>query len=198
MTAAAIIGDIHGDVQRLTRVLSDRRLRGRELVFLGDYVNRGPDSAKVLEALVGLQRTLGSHVTFIQGNHDAALLSVLKGGPVVPLLAMGGAATVLSYAPEVVGDVGVCLRETIPGSHQDFLESLVSRWTDGHHIALHAVDRSEAESPSGELKISGHFVQPTLRPARVGQTLYIDTGCGSLPDGRLTTLLVPEVEWFQH
>src|SRR5947199_75905 len=51
----AVVGDIHGRLDRLDRVLS-RLPQERALVFLGDYVDRGPESRGVIERLIGLER----------------------------------------------------------------------------------------------------------------------------------------------
>ncbi|MCD2456869.1 metallophosphoesterase, partial [Staphylococcus aureus] len=56
------------------------RARGRRtrVIFLGDYVDRGPDSAKVVEALVWLQRRADFELHLLKGNHEQALLAFLE------------------------------------------------------------------------------------------------------------------------
>jgi serine/threonine protein phosphatase 1 len=79
------VGDIHGryDLLKdlLTRIAADiaARAAGRRpiLVFLGDYVDRGPDPAKVLEALAWLKRRPDLEVHLLKGNHEQALLEFL-------------------------------------------------------------------------------------------------------------------------
>ena len=76
------IGDIHGDLDGLDRVLS--RLpalqAGDTLVFVGDYVDRGPRSAQVIARVRELQRTGPARVVALRGNHEDAWLRVLERG----------------------------------------------------------------------------------------------------------------------
>ena len=104
------IGDIHGRYDLLKRLLADisadAELRGQRptLVFLGDYVDRGPDSARVLQALWWLQRWADLDVRLLKGNHEAALLRFVHDPESAgPWLAFGGRETLAAYgvqAPE--------------------------------------------------------------------------------------------------
>src|SRR2546425_2927028 len=67
----AVVGDIHGRLDRLDRVLS-RLPEERALVFLGDYVDRGPESRGVIERLVGLERR--RRCVLLCGNHQEMVL----------------------------------------------------------------------------------------------------------------------------
>jgi serine/threonine protein phosphatase 1 len=69
-----IIGDIHGMLGPLETLLAevDRRDPQRQLIFAGDYVNRGPDSKRVVELLMTLKRA-----RFARGNHDDVLDQVI-------------------------------------------------------------------------------------------------------------------------
>ncbi|MGA7455829.1 MAG: metallophosphoesterase, partial [Methyloceanibacter sp.] len=78
------VGDIHGRLDlldaMLSRIEADARMscraKHRALVFLGDYVDRGPDSRSVVERLIGgLPRGFEAH--FLKGNHEAILLNFL-------------------------------------------------------------------------------------------------------------------------
>src|SRR5947209_568715 len=122
MTQLAIIGDVHGDVTRLRRVFEvlDRGPE-RIIVFLGDYVNRGPDPSGVLEALCKRRDMLGERLVLLEGNHDRAFRQFLRGGNIAPLLAMGGATTVRSYIGHPIGEVSDRLRATVPRSHKELL-----------------------------------------------------------------------------
>ena len=92
----AIVGDIHGGIAELQEIVDLVAGRTRELVFVGDYVNRGRASAEVLEYLVRLRESeLKS--TFLVGNHDIAFLECLRGDGLDRFLQMGGAATIRSY-----------------------------------------------------------------------------------------------------
>lgn len=74
----AFIGDVHGEVQKLEAVLLELgKLDLEKIVFLGDYVNRGSNSAEVLELLSELSQD--SRFVFLEGNHDSAFLEALRG-----------------------------------------------------------------------------------------------------------------------
>jgi serine/threonine protein phosphatase 1 len=76
------IGDIHGDLAALERVV-DRlppRERGDRFVFLGDYLDRGPHSAEVVRFIRGLGDREGVSVVALRGNHEDAWLRVIERG----------------------------------------------------------------------------------------------------------------------
>lgn len=199
MHPTAIIGDIHGQSDRLAEMLADHRLANRNLVFLGDYVNRGPDSRGVLHLLMELREEWPNAVTYLAGNHDEALLAVLRGGPIVPLLQMDGSATVASWVTNVVGDVGAALREAVAPDEVAFLENLETSWTDTGYVALHAIQDGLIESLSAsEILVVGHHIQRDRIPRIVNQVAFLDTGCGSMPDGPLSAMLLPEREFVSH
>lgn len=133
------VGDIHGCHRKLVTLLSRLPLDREEdtLVFLGDYINRGPDSRKVLDTLIGLERTY-RRVVFLKGNHEQALLDyeVFADPDDLRLLrVMGIEATAESY--------GVSLRRLtdlscMPSEHQQFLFDLKFSHTDGDYLFVHA------------------------------------------------------------
>jgi serine/threonine protein phosphatase 1 len=71
-----VIGDIHGMYGALDALVNaiGRRDHAARFYFVGDYVNRGPDSRRVLEYLVHLQ-----NARFVRGNHDDVLDLILNG-----------------------------------------------------------------------------------------------------------------------
>lgn len=77
-----VIGDIHGDLAALRALMA--KLPAPEpsdtLVFLGDYLDRGPDSAGVIEAVRRLQHHAPCKVIALRGNHEDAWLRVLEHG----------------------------------------------------------------------------------------------------------------------
>jgi serine/threonine protein phosphatase 1 len=84
MTAETLtyaIGDIHGCADLLDRLLerieSHAGDRAKKLVFLGDYIDRGPDSARVVETLRRLQWRAPDDVVCLMGNHEEMLLKSL-------------------------------------------------------------------------------------------------------------------------
>jgi serine/threonine protein phosphatase 1 len=76
------IGDIHGDLKHLLILLSRLPPLDAEdtLVFLGDYVDRGPDSAKVVEHVRALPSKTPAKVVCLRGNHEDAWLKVIEEG----------------------------------------------------------------------------------------------------------------------
>ena len=130
------IGDVHGCRQKLRRLLSfcvrHRGERPARFVFVGDYIDRGPDSRGVVETLLGLQRDMPGQVVCLRGNHEAAMLRALPWGEEEGLLwiAMGGAKTLLSY--------GVKQPAELPARHLGWLEALPLSFDDGRRLFVHA------------------------------------------------------------
>lgn len=92
-----VIGDIHGALRALDQLLSRISLQpGDHLIFLGDYVDRWPDSAQVIEYLLELEGRYAC--TFIRGNHDAWCQGWLETAqPSASWLLQGGNSTLESY-----------------------------------------------------------------------------------------------------
>jgi serine/threonine protein phosphatase 1 len=135
------VGDIHGDVEKLEELLAELPLRqGDRLVFLGDYLDRGPDAFGVVERLIQLQREWPC--IFLLGNHESMFLDFLGwtddaffGGDA--FLMNGGDRTLASYG---YFDRDQPDRETfnLPKQHEDFLLSLKLYYRDGNYVFVHA------------------------------------------------------------
>jgi serine/threonine protein phosphatase 1 len=136
------IGDIHGRFAAF-EVLLDRCRQycgGRDmrLVFVGDYVDRGPDSAAVVESLMDLQRRLGDRVICLRGNHEEVVLAAADDdlsrlGNEVDWdlwMANGGRETLASY--------GVDHARALPPDHLAWMASLPSCHDDGLRFFAHA------------------------------------------------------------
>lgn len=82
MARSFIFGDIHGDLAALERILALLPpLQATDtLVFLGDYLDRGPASAKVIERVMRLPERTPARVVALRGNHEDAWLRVLDEG----------------------------------------------------------------------------------------------------------------------
>jgi serine/threonine protein phosphatase 1 len=82
MARTFVIGDIHGELEMLRALLAKLpSVRPEDtLVFLGDYLDRGPRSREVLEAVRGIDRELRCHVIPLRGNHEDAWLRVIDQG----------------------------------------------------------------------------------------------------------------------
>ena len=153
-----VVGDIHGSADHLSRLLDriDRDVaaagaEGVELVFLGDYVDRGEESAAVLRFLSGLTGSFGAQVTCIAGNHEQMLLAFLQDplGRAKRWLRFGGVQTLASYgiaapaslekpsAAELLDTAGD-LREAMGPAVVSWLEALPTWWRSGDLWAVHA------------------------------------------------------------
>jgi serine/threonine protein phosphatase 1 len=149
------IGDIHGRYDLLKAltalILDDWKAHGEGrrplLIFCGDYVDRGPDSAAVVEALIWMQQRGDIQACFLKGNHEAALMRFLD-NPTdsAGWFRFGGVETLQSYgvaapAPE---NPAACLRaraqllQRMPSSHLHFFERLELMLVVGDYAFVHA------------------------------------------------------------
>ena len=214
------IGDIHGCraeldllLGRITDELSDVGRTGH-LIFLGDYIDRGPDSAGVLDRLVE-GPIPGSRQSFLAGNHEEALLAILDGDieALNGWLRYGGLDTLRSYGIDRAAIVrlgsglAAHMLEIIPSTHVDFLRACADYVQAGDYLFVHAGIRpgipigeqdsadlrwirsgflDDDQSNHGVMVVHGHSVakEPEIRSNRIG----IDTGC--YRTGRLTALVI--------
>lgn len=197
MTATVgVIGDIHGNAAALAGMLQLVRGRFETLVFAGDYVDRGPESSSVLEMLIEYQES-GDRTVFVAGNHDIGFLECLEYGDLAGFLRIGGAATIKSYVPEPQGDVLTQLRRAVPPAHLRFLRALRESYeVPGRLVVTHGPGGRRRGADQG-FHVFGHVPQMTLRPAMASNAAAIDTGCGTLPEGRLTCLMWPTLSFVQ-
>jgi len=145
------IGDIHGrsDCLRRAHDLIDRDIAERDAgdrtleIYIGDYVDRGPDSKGVIDLLVA--RSIATSTVFLRGNHEIVMESFLRGQiPFEDWRRLGGLETVLSYGVDARGLLekgGIRprdLAEKVPVSHLRFISSLKSVYTAGGYCFVHA------------------------------------------------------------
>ncbi|MEO0372315.1 MAG: metallophosphoesterase family protein, partial [Pseudomonadota bacterium] len=142
------VPDIHGHKSQLTRVLAmaDARFgQDAEIVFLGDLVDRGPDSFGVFQTLIN-GKTAGRNWTVIRGNHDQLFLDYIDGGdPTTPgglswlHERMGGRETLASYGAEaIVGRDRADIVSHIPQAHVDFLRNMPLTYEVDDLLFVHA------------------------------------------------------------
>lgn len=160
------IGDVHGQLGELDRALALIAARGEAgagVVFLGDYVDRGPDSRGVIDRLLA-ERGPG-HV-FLRGNHDRMFLRFLSDGTIAdPAIksgatwlhpGLGGGATLASYGVAVPDDDTLArlghdpradpilarllsdARAAVPDAHRAFLAETLLLHDAGPQIFVHA------------------------------------------------------------
>lgn len=223
------IGDIHGRRDLLDALLdtiaADDRNRGGSVetryIFLGDLIDRGPDSRGVVERLLAFS-TSGANVRFLMGNHEQVFLRALEGDrrALRFLARIGGRETLQSYgiAEEDYkaldfDELAEHAAEKVPPEHLAFLASFESMIRLGDYLFVHAGVRPgvafEAQEQSdlfwirdeflshrdsfGATVVHGHSITEEIdvRHNRIG----IDTG--AFASGRLTAIGLEGAErWF--
>ncbi len=200
------IGDIHGCLYALEALLEKIPIRWGEdyLVFLGDYIDRGPDPRRVLETIMELKETYPEKIIPLMGNHEWMFLRYLEGIDREIYLMNGGDVTLAQFMEGGVLEV--------PAEYVSFLQGLPLFWETERFIFVHAglkpgkplskqrpedllFIRSEfiySDYDWGKRVIFAHtpFPRPFLAPNKIG----IDTGC--VYGGELTALVLPEVDFY--
>ncbi|MCI5064275.1 serine/threonine protein phosphatase [bacterium] len=145
-----VFGDIHGCALELEALLShiesDDRLAPEDLVvFIGDYIDRGPDSYGVVEQLLSFRERVGAEVLFLKGNHEEMFLSWLGlGGEGSEVYLMNGGVECLeSYgiSEKTIASLqadGAKVRDEIPEHHLRFYEELLSYVISEQFVFVHA------------------------------------------------------------
>jgi serine/threonine protein phosphatase 1 len=132
------VADLHGRYDLLLGALAriEARAEAGTVVFLGDYVDRGPQSCQVVETLMAGPPAPAWRWVCLEGNHDAMMAGVGRGThPLEHWLDNGGGATLISYGQSLgeFADPGV-----IPESHLAWLEALPLLHVDAHRVYVHA------------------------------------------------------------
>ena len=202
------IGDIHGRLRRLQKLLSAIGPTADDrLVFLGDYIDRGPDSYEVIELILQLKEDFPKTIT-LRGNHENFIITALAGGLDKHARELwctfnGGDMTLASYR---------CAGEFV-SVHGHFYMALPSFWETDDYFFCHAgvkrgiplneqksIDLVDSRGPYplpyenlGKTVVHGHTVveSPLVLPNRIN----IDTGAGY--SGRLTAIELPSHRLWQ-
>ena len=215
------IGDVHGCRRTLDSLLEHLAADAGgsltsddTLVFVGDYVDRGPDSAGVLDRMIELERAsddgTGAACVFIRGNHDQMMLDYVDAAGDVELWwANGGRTTLASY--EYRSDW------SIPSVHVEFLRRTQLAVEQDGFAFVHAgfdprlsvSDNLAAQDPDVCLWTRAHLQAdlsnwempvvcghtPVTRPINLPSLIDIDTGAVFVNReglGRLTAVALPE------
>ena len=141
------VGDAHGRADLVTQLIgkAERKYEGRPMrfVFLGDYVDRGPDSRGVLDALIELQSRRPDTV-LLKGNHEQAMLDfVADPEEGEAWIEWGGEETMASYGvTRVPGQSLESLRDAfadaMPDLHFALLMDLQGQHREGDTLFVHA------------------------------------------------------------
>jgi serine/threonine protein phosphatase 1 len=186
VTRHLAIGDIHGCINALTSLIEFVEPGADDtIVTLGDYVDRGPDSAAVLDFVIGLGST--HNLVPLRGNHEIMMLDARdKKSWLGPWLSYGGEETLQSYGGSFAD---------VPDTHMDFLENGLLPYHECEtHFFVHAnaapavalADQSDAalywqkyKDPdphcSGKTMVCGHTTQLNGLPIANGNSICIDT-----------------------
>lgn len=137
------IGDLHGCSQELSKLLTHLReieqLNSKDLVvFIGDYIDRGPDSKGVVDQLLEFKKQFPTTV-FLKGNHEDMLLDYLElgGRQGVVFLDNGGGDTFSSYGIPIE-TLPIVASQKFPPAHLDFFQSLDRYLIVGNFAFVHA------------------------------------------------------------
>lgn len=203
------IGDVHGCLRQLDALLNRIPLgAGDRLIFLGDLIDRGPESAGVIHRIFGLK--INHRVQVIMGNHEQMMLDAREShAKFTDWLQSGGDATLRSYAGTrgTLDDVPIEVWEFLTTELVDFIE-------DDTHIFVHAnayPDLAMVKQPtymlrwercddlaahkSGKTIICGHTPQKSGRPLNLGHGICLDTD--ACRGGRLTCMEVESGKIWQ-
>jgi serine/threonine protein phosphatase 1 len=222
--AVYAIGDVHGRLDLLEDLLARIRVDAerhpndstRSLVFLGDYVDRGPESRGVVEAVMS-DLLPGFDTVRLLGNHEEAMLSFLDGeSDGLDWLSFGGLETLLSYgvplrslpsSGEAVRALQEALIEAVPERHVTFFRRCLRHHSVGDYVFVHAGVRPgialEKQTQTDLLWIRDDFLRVGIPlPGRVvvhGHTICdlpqnrdhrINIDTGAFVSGRLTCLVL--------
>jgi serine/threonine protein phosphatase 1 len=201
------IGDIHGCLSRLEDLMLRIDIDREEdtLVFVGDYIDRGPDSKGVIDYILEMKRTI-KNVICLLGNHEQMFLNyILHRCDEDLYLGNGGMTTLASYG---FSDAGSRHYPVLPDDHRHFFSELSLYYETEAYIFAHAGLRPATPLPEqdpedliwirqefissaydfGKTVIFGHtpLFKPLIEPNKIG----IDTG--AVYGGKLTCIELPE------
>ncbi len=193
-----VIGDIHGHLDVLEKLIDSLNPQGGDkFVFLGDFVDKGPDSKGVIDYLIDLEKQYDC--VFIRGNHEEWMLYGLDAPEDQEerdkleyfWVKHGGQKTLDSYGAEDCDN----FRANIPPAHRKFLENTVVAHETETHVFVHAgwdsdknmdeqerrtlryrfLSESEPDPDFAKEIICGHSAMQNGHPAAKGNITCIDT-----------------------
>ena len=160
-----VIGDIHGCSKALrTLIETIDPGSGDEIIFLGDYIDRGPDSRNVIDQLMSLSQVTST--IFLRGNHEVMLLAVACGASQEIWLRSGGNATLASYGGSL---------SRLPSAHVDFFNQTRRHHETDCELFVHAMyDPVVAMDQQGDaLTYWTHLPRPLPGPHQSGKRVHV-------------------------
>jgi serine/threonine protein phosphatase 1 len=209
------IGDIHGclkSIEALWQTISV--YRDAKFVFVGDYIDRGPDSKGVIDFLIKIQSE--RNCVFLRGNHEQMLLDAIDRKSMDHWIRNGGDATLSSYGSQLN-------IQNIPPSHLNFIRNTKIYLDTEDYFFSHAgappdmeIEKSKntpelqdyflwgrdhlnaLSTPWEKTVVFGHT--PRAFPIRKPQMLGIDTGCvyDEIGYGKLTAVILPDEKFIEQ
>ncbi|WP_372635806.1 metallophosphoesterase family protein [Fodinibius sp.] len=207
------IGDIHGCAATMKALIGQLNpFYKRTFVFVGDYIDRGPDSRGVVDFLLEFREKVDC--IFLRGNHEQMMLDAVEGGDRQLWLMNGGRSTIHSYDHD--GQ-----QVEFPKEHMQFYKETILYYDTEDYFFVHAgispaktieeslKDKNEMqdflwirshlkaiEKPWEKTVVFGHTPRP--HPIRKSKMIGIDTGCVYDRSGyrKLTAVTLPEEEFI--
>ncbi|MGD8256843.1 MAG: metallophosphoesterase family protein [Desulfobacterales bacterium] len=203
------IGDIHGCLAKLRALIGKIPIDFTRdtLLFIGDYIDRGPHSVEVVDYLINFKKR-HPRVIFLKGNHEDMLEKYLNGTDRFTYLLNGGQRTLDSYLNQSTKSDAF----PIPAHHKDFYRSLKLYYETDKYIFVHAGMRPKVQLEFqenedllwirdkfiytkynfGKRVIFGHT--PLSKPLVESNKIGIDTG--AVYGNVLTCVRLPDLEFF--
>lgn len=213
------IGDVHGCIIELRQMIANIDAeqtifpsKNNKIIFLGDYVDRGPANREVVDYLIELKAS-DRDIVFLKGNHDQKVLLFLKNPKQTgkDFLKWGGDATLRDYGVNIndyenIKDAAYAFSQSLPHSHKEFFKGLEYSYSIDDYFFCHAGVRPGVllskqskhdlcwirteflfhEEPFEKVIIHGHTItdEPEVKQNRIN----VDTCC--YDSGRLTAVVL--------
>ena len=206
-----VIGDIHGCFDKLCALMNKIPINFKQdqLIFIGDYIDRGSGSLEVVDYLIDLKKRVPG-IIFLKGNHEDMLENYLDGSDRFTYLLNGGQRTLDEY----LGRTKNPGKYPVPPEHLEFFDSLHLYYQTADYLFVHAGLRKKVPLESqkrvdllwirdefissdfdfGKRVIFGHtpFREPLVQANKIG----IDTG--AVYGNRLTCVQLPEIKFYSE
>ena len=222
------VGDIHGCKDLLDKIhnkiikVSKNKEGEKLIIYLGDYVDRGPDIKGTIQTLIDFNPQHFKKI-FLLGNHEQMLLEFISESRNSPFVWIynGGSETLESYGMNLSNNINDKMdltidnkfrkkfNDLIPQSHMDFFNQLIINYTWGDYLFVHAginpdipIDKQEKETMIWTRE--KHFFKPTMTFSKIvvhGHTpkekvehypYRINLDTGSFYSGKLSCLIIED------